>query len=39
VILPAKLQAAAAYVAHASLWTDLGVLVRTAARALTGRLH
>jgi lipopolysaccharide/colanic/teichoic acid biosynthesis glycosyltransferase len=39
VIMPAKLQAAAAYVARASLWTDLRVLLRTAARALTGRLH
>ncbi|MFM7705617.1 MAG: sugar transferase [Rubrivivax sp.] len=39
VILPAKLQAVAAYVARASLWADLGVLLRTAARALTGRLR
>lgn len=39
VILPAKLQAAAAYVARASLWTDLGVLLRTAGRAVTGRLR
>ena len=28
-ILPAKLQAAADYAAHASLWTDLGVIART----------
>jgi lipopolysaccharide/colanic/teichoic acid biosynthesis glycosyltransferase len=39
VILPAKLQAAAQYAARANLWTDLGVLLRTATRALTGRLQ
>ena len=39
VILPAKLQAAAQYAARANLWTDLGVLLRTATRGLTGRLQ
>lgn len=39
VILPAKLRAAADYAARANLWTDLGVLLRTAARVLLGRLH
>ena len=39
VILPAKLRAAAAYAARANLWTDLGVLLRTATLALTGRLR
>ena len=29
VILPRKLQAAADYAAHATLWTDLQVLLRT----------
>ena len=37
VILPAKLQQAAAYAEHANLLTDIGVLVRTARRLLGGR--
>ena len=37
VILPRKLQAAADYATHATLWTDLKVLVRTAAVLLRGR--
>ncbi|MFZ4652351.1 MAG: sugar transferase [Rubrivivax sp.] len=39
VILPAKLSEAAAYAARASLWTDLGVLARTAWRLVSGRLQ
>lgn len=35
VILPAKLAASAAYAAHASLWTDLGVVVRSLKVLLT----
>jgi lipopolysaccharide/colanic/teichoic acid biosynthesis glycosyltransferase len=35
VILPAKLACAADYAAHASLWTDLGVVLRTLRVLLT----
>ncbi len=37
VILPRKLQAAADYAAHATLWTDLCVLLRTVRVLLAGR--
>jgi lipopolysaccharide/colanic/teichoic acid biosynthesis glycosyltransferase len=39
VILPAKLRAAADYAARATLWTDLGVLARTAWRWVSGGLR
>jgi lipopolysaccharide/colanic/teichoic acid biosynthesis glycosyltransferase len=39
VILPAKLRAAADYAAQATLWTDLGVLARTAWRWVRGGLR
>ena len=39
VILPAKLRAAADYAARATLWTDLGVLARTAWRWVRGGLR
>ena len=39
VILPAKLRAAADYAAQATLWTDLGVLARTAWRGVSGGLR
>ena len=39
VILPAKLRAAADYAARATLWTDLGVLTRTAWRWVSGGLR
>jgi lipopolysaccharide/colanic/teichoic acid biosynthesis glycosyltransferase len=39
VILPAKLLAAADYAARATLWTDLGVLARTAWRWVSGGLR
>ncbi|HEY6135388.1 MAG TPA: sugar transferase [Rubrivivax sp.] len=37
VVLPAKLQAAAAYAARATLWSDLGVIGRTLALLLGAR--